>query len=86
MTFEMDNAATMHELVCARIEDIPVLPEGMILFERECSTCGEPVWWEPLPNVPESECRILCSRCGLPPELWDAEPDAANSGIGPTLN
>ena len=79
MTPEAEHTATMHELVCARIEDVPSLPEGMDLSKRECSACGKPVWWEPLPNVPESECRILCSRCGLPPELWEDE-------AGPNLN
>ena len=51
------------ELIVPRVDEIPVLPEGMIMERRRCAECGAAVWYEPHPCVAEEDAIIVCSRC-----------------------
>lgn len=59
-------------VVLPRVDEMPVLPDSTCMGKRLCSTCGTSVWFEPVPDVPEWRCTLLCARCA-PPSM--AEPE-----------
>ncbi len=65
MTERGNENTTKVELILPRVEDMPVLPEGISMDKRQCAECGETVWFEPHPDVEENDAVIVCSRCRL---------------------
>lgn len=63
---ERDNEnddSTMVEIILPRVEDTPAMPEDFDMDERPCVECGSMVYYEPHPEIAESDAVIVCSRC-----------------------